>query len=301
MISVITPVYNGERFIKSCIQGVIQQMCPDIEHILVDRGSGDQTVRIIQHYAEQYSHIRWISEPDRGSFDAINKGIALAKGDILTILNVEDSHEPNTLKQVRRLFPTLPEPALVVGNCNIWQQHHLLFVNKPKKLGFTDLLLGSNANPFPSHSSACFYHRSLHDRIGLYSLDEHYPANLDFLLRATQVATCQSVDITWGNDRQRNDRQRNDRQRTTQTHEDLQNAHRTQQVDRLLRHHRQSLPPLQRFAVTLSYQFYKTIDWQALQAFFPSPDRILPTLEKRFNPLLAPELHQKQQGDRGRA
>jgi glycosyltransferase involved in cell wall biosynthesis len=95
MISIITPVYNGEEFIESCIKVVIDQACPEVEHIIVDGGSTDQTVDIIKQYAKQYPHIRWISEKDRGQSDAINKGIAMAKGEILSILNVDDYYEPN--------------------------------------------------------------------------------------------------------------------------------------------------------------------------------------------------------------
>ncbi|MDF5711529.1 MAG: glycosyltransferase [Nostoc sp. S4] len=78
MISVITPVYNGEKFIESCLQVVIKQNFSEVEHIIVDGGSTDKTIDIIKHYANQYSHIRWISEKDRGQSDAINKGIYLS-------------------------------------------------------------------------------------------------------------------------------------------------------------------------------------------------------------------------------
>lgn len=74
MISVITPVYNGESFIESCIKIVIEQNCSNVEHIIVDGGSQDGTVDIIRKYADQYAHIPWLSEPDKGQSDAMNIG-----------------------------------------------------------------------------------------------------------------------------------------------------------------------------------------------------------------------------------
>ena len=120
MISVITPVYNGDRFIESCIRVVIDQACPNVEHLIIDGGSSDRTVEIIQRYATQYSHIRWVSEKDQGQSDAMNKGISMAEGKIIAMLNVDDYYEPNVLNQVLKLFQALPEPTLLVGNCHIW-------------------------------------------------------------------------------------------------------------------------------------------------------------------------------------
>ena len=65
MISIITPVYNGEKFIESCMKVVINQNCLDVEHIIMDGGSKDGTVDIIKQYAEKYPHIRWVSEKDK--------------------------------------------------------------------------------------------------------------------------------------------------------------------------------------------------------------------------------------------
>ena len=113
MISVITPVYNGERFIEACIQVVIDQQCPDVEHIIVDGGSNDQTVDIIKRYAEQYSHIRWLSEKDQGQSDAMNKGIAIAKGEILAILNVDDDYEVNVLTILLTFFEAEAETLVL--------------------------------------------------------------------------------------------------------------------------------------------------------------------------------------------
>jgi glycosyltransferase involved in cell wall biosynthesis len=199
-ITIITPVYNGVNFIESCIQNVIQQHCPIVEHLILDACSTDGTIAIISEYAEKYPHIRWTSEKDEGQSDAMNKGIAMAQGHIVGFLNVDDFYEPNMLNRIVEMFKKLPEPSLLVGNCNVLNgDGNLLFVNKPVKLKLAQLLAGPAINPWPINPSAYFYHKSLHDRIGPYKVDEHYALDLDFLLRAVQVAHVRYVNETWGN------------------------------------------------------------------------------------------------------
>ena len=94
MLSVITPVFNGIRFIESCILNVIEQGCCEVEHLIIDGGSSDGTVEIVSRYAERYRHIRWVSEQDEGQSHAMNKGIAMARGTIIGFLNVDDYYEP---------------------------------------------------------------------------------------------------------------------------------------------------------------------------------------------------------------
>lgn len=196
MISVITPVYNGEKFIAACLQNVIDQKCSHVEHLILDAGSTDQTLRIIRQYADQYPHIRWISESDQGQSDAMNKGIRMAKGEIIGTLNVDDLYEENALNQVIKEFETLPEPALLVGNCLVWDELlDCTWLSQPKRLSLIHLLSGIThlVNP-----SAYFYHAALHQKIGEYKLDEHYAMDVDFVLRAAIAAHLKYVDITFG-------------------------------------------------------------------------------------------------------
>jgi len=200
MISIITPVYNGKRFIEYCIKNVIDQKCPDMEHIIVDGGSTDSTVEIIQRYAERYWHIRWVSEKDKGQSDAMNKGIRLAEGNIIGILNADDYYEPNVLSRIESTFHKLSEPSFITGNCNIWNElNSSITINKPRNLSLDDLLKGPMIHPFPANPSAYFYHKSLHDIVGYYDTDDHYTMDLDFILRAVQVAHTYYFDEIWGN------------------------------------------------------------------------------------------------------
>lgn len=199
-LSIITPVYNGEQFIESCLKTVIEQNCPDVEHIIMDACSKDKTVEIVTKYAENYPHIKLISEKDNGQSDAMNKGIKLAQGKIIGFLNADDFYEPNVLNRVLEIFLTLPEPSFLVGNCNILNgKGKIIRVNQPTKLRLKDLILGNYINETPCNPSAYFYHKSLHELVGSYKIDEFYSMDTEFILRAVQSANMKYVDETWGN------------------------------------------------------------------------------------------------------
>lgn len=266
MISVITPVYNNEKFIEACLQEVIRQNCPDVEHIIVDGGSTDGTVAIVQAYAQRYSHIRWISEPDAGQSDAMNKGIKLAKGTVLSFLNVDDYYEPNVLNQILERFKTLPEPSFVVGNCNIRDESgNLIEVNRPRKLRLIDLVSGRTA--FPCNPSAYFYHTSLHEQVGLYNVDDHHIMDLDFILRAVQVATVQYVDQTWGNFRFI---------QGTKTYTDKENGLMERRIRQLLHQYRKHLTRFEQSQLFLGTQ------WARVHCLLTEPKQFAQLMRLKF-------------------
>jgi glycosyltransferase involved in cell wall biosynthesis len=260
MLSIVTPVYNSERFIATCIEAVIEQNCVDLEHIIIDGGSTDQTVPIMQQYADRYPHIRWRSEPDRGQSDAMNKGIAMAKGEIMGLLNVDDGYEPGVLNRIIDCFKALPEPTLLVGNCNIWDDAgKLIEVNKPSKLSLFELVAGVNIHPYPCNPAAYFYHTALHQKVGLYDIANHYSMDLDFILRAVQVANVVYVDEIWGNYH---------RLEGTKTVNDMHNGQMNQRVVQLLKHYRKQLPLHQQMQL-LGHDF-----WATMHYFFSKPQAL---------------------------
>lgn len=199
-LSIITPVYNNKRFIEQCMTNVIGQNGHEIEHIIVDGGSSDGTVDIIKNYAQRYPHIRWISARDKGQSHAMNKGIALAKGRVVGFLNVDDYFEPGTLVRVIYLFQSLPEPTLLVGNCNVWNDDGTLWlISKPYAMSLENILQEKYDISFPLNPSAYFYHTLLHEKIGLYDVEEHYAMDLDFIIRALEVAHVEYRNELWGN------------------------------------------------------------------------------------------------------
>ncbi|HEX4373429.1 MAG TPA: glycosyltransferase family 2 protein [Puia sp.] len=99
-ISIITPSYNQGRFLEDAIRSVIGQDYPDFEHIIIDNCSTDDTIGIIK----KYPHLKWISEPDKGQSDALNKGFKLASGEIIGWLNCDDFYLPNSFKKVNEIL-----------------------------------------------------------------------------------------------------------------------------------------------------------------------------------------------------
>ncbi|MCE5345940.1 MAG: glycosyltransferase [Bacteroidales bacterium] len=112
-ISIITPCYNMERFIELTIQSIIFQDYPNLEYIIVDGGSTDHSIDIINKYKSKISII--ISEPDQGMYDAIDKGIKSSTGDILAWLNADDSYFPWTLKTIARIFAEHDDINWIIG------------------------------------------------------------------------------------------------------------------------------------------------------------------------------------------
>ena len=114
-ISVITPCFNAAETLGETLESVRAQDYPDVEHIVVDGGSTDGTVRLL----EGSPGIRWISEPDRGRVHAANKGAHMATGDVVAWLNADDRYESGSLRAVGEAFAREPGTAWATGYCRI--------------------------------------------------------------------------------------------------------------------------------------------------------------------------------------
>ena len=103
-ITLVTPCFNSAKYIEQTILSIIKQDYENLEYIIIDGGSTDGTVEIIQKYEDKIAY--WVSEPDNGQSEAINKGIAKATGDIFNWVNADDYLESNALSQVAKAFST---------------------------------------------------------------------------------------------------------------------------------------------------------------------------------------------------
>ena len=106
-ISIVTPSYNQGQFLEDTIHSIVDQRYSNLEYIIIDGGSTDNSVNIIQKYESQLAY--WTSEPDKGQYDAINKGFSKATGDVMAWLNSDDTFNPWTFQVVGNIFSSLPE------------------------------------------------------------------------------------------------------------------------------------------------------------------------------------------------
>lgn len=116
-LSIVTATYNRKDYLPRCIESVAAQSHLHKEHLIVDGGSTDGTVEVIEFYAAKYPHIKWISERDEGISDAFNKGLAMATGDAIGVMGDDDFYVPGAFAVVASEFERHPEVAMVAGSC----------------------------------------------------------------------------------------------------------------------------------------------------------------------------------------
>jgi glycosyltransferase involved in cell wall biosynthesis len=188
-ISVITPSYNSGRFIEHTIQSVLSQEYPKLEYIVMDGGSTDNTLEILQKYK---GSVNWISEKDSGQSHAINKGFALATGDVLAYLNADDIYEPGALHTVGNYFLKHPTAYWVTGRCRFIDQNDHEIRKLASIYKYFWLLWGSyKALMVIDYVSqpATFWHRNVINQIGNFNEGLHYAMDYDFSLRVGKIFT----------------------------------------------------------------------------------------------------------------
>lgn len=117
LVSIVTPSYNQSKFLGEAIQSVLSQDYPYLEYIIVDGGSNDGSLEIIQRYTDRLAW--WVSEPDQGQTDAINKGFGVAKGDIFGWLNSDDVYLPGAVSEAVAFLQEHKETGMVYGDANL--------------------------------------------------------------------------------------------------------------------------------------------------------------------------------------
>ena len=178
-ISVITPSFNQGKFIEQTIKSVLDQKYENFEHLIIDGGSTDETIGILK----KHSHLKWISEKDKGQSDAVNKGLKLATGEIIAWINSDDWYEPEVFNEVVRFFYENPDKNIVMGNCNLVDKNGKIFdrvINIER--GFEELKNYRVSRSIPTQP-AIFFRKKLIDEFGLLDINIKYVMDYDLWMR----------------------------------------------------------------------------------------------------------------------
>lgn len=183
-ISVITVTLNSAQFLAECLASVAAQGDSLHEHIIVDGGSTDATLEIVKRHAATDARVRWISEPDRGISDAMNKGVALATGEIVTHLNSDDYYpHPQVLSTVLDCFShNLKEAWLTGGFTFVSDQGAFIRDIRVRRYTFRRLVRG-NILLHPS----TFIKRDLFNVVGGFNMSLQFCMDYDLFLRLGSV------------------------------------------------------------------------------------------------------------------
>lgn len=196
LISIVIPSFNQGQFIEQTITSFLGQNYPNLELIIIDGGSTDNTPNIIEKYKDSISH--YISEPDNGQAHAINKGFRVAKGDILAWLNSDDMYLPCTLSKVASIFgSSYNQPKLIYGGCLIFPE--------VGRTSITEFFPTTGYLPpnFDAYKLTCwdyivqpstFWSRKLWETVGELNESYHYGLDWDWFIRASRC--CDFVPIS---------------------------------------------------------------------------------------------------------
>ena len=172
-ISIVTPSYNQGEFLEETINSILNQNYQNLEYIIIDGGSTDNSVEIIRKYEEHLSY--WISEKDEGQSHAINKGFAIATGEICNWINSDDILAPNALQNISKAFINNPNVDFVHGKNGIID-------SESKLTGWTQHPKGELKLQYfygmPYGQQACFFTKKIFDKVG--GVNEKISFSMDF-------------------------------------------------------------------------------------------------------------------------
>lgn len=187
-ITVVTPSYNQANFLDATIRSVLDQNYPNLEYIVMDGGSTDGSIEILKQYD---SRLKWVSQPDKGQADAINKGMHRATGEIVCYLNSDDVLELGSLRAVATAFSENPDAYWVTGKCRIINQ-----IDQPIRSFVTvykSLWLGCySRNALAITNFICqpatFWRRSAYRKVGYFDPSLGYVMDYEFWLRLSVLS-----------------------------------------------------------------------------------------------------------------
>jgi glycosyltransferase involved in cell wall biosynthesis len=202
LVSIVTPSYNQAPFLEATIQSVLEQDYAAIEYFIIDGGSTDGSQEIIRRYADRYAGryagrlAGWVSEPDRGQTDALNKGFAMARGDILAWLNSDDTYEPGAISEAVAYLQDHPQAGLVYGDANFIDPSGRVIGKFPaRQTGYARLRQGYVHIP----QQAAFFRGDLWRKVGPLDPTFYFAMDYDLWVRLAAVAPLCYHPRTWAN------------------------------------------------------------------------------------------------------
>lgn len=183
IVTLVTPSYNQGQFIEETILSVLNQTYKNIQYIIVDGGSKDQTMDVVNKYKNQIDII--IHESDEGQTDAINKGFKLAKGELVGWINSDDVLYPNCIEKIIAKYVEFPDGAIFYNKYNDKIDSNGVVIESYKKyIVSRDHLLNKNYDIIQQGS---FYNKNFVQQIGYLNIENHYCMDLDLWLRLLKL------------------------------------------------------------------------------------------------------------------
>lgn len=191
-ISIITPSFNLGNHIKKAIDSVLSQDYANFEYIVIDGGSRDNTIDILKSYDTK---LKWISEPDNGQTDAINKGLKMCGGDLFAWLNADDYYEPDAFQKVAAIYIKNPNVGVIYGNCYM---DYITEKQLSKPLESIDLKKMLNEGNL-IYGPASFYNLPMLKQLGGFDTSIDYWMDYDVYLKLKKISDFYYIDENLAN------------------------------------------------------------------------------------------------------
>lgn len=186
LFSIITVCFNSEKTIERTIKSVLEQSFQDYEYILVDGKSSDRTLEIVHQYEPLFNgKMKVISERDEGIYDAMNKGIRAASGELIGIVNSDDYYEKDALEKIAKAYEGYDYTIIYGLVRSVTDGKEVMVFLKNHELLEKDMI---------THPS-CFITKKLYERFGMYSLKYPYSADYEFMLRVKKESKVRFIKI----------------------------------------------------------------------------------------------------------
>jgi len=194
LVSIVTPSYNQAKFLEEAIQSVLGQDYPSLEYIIVDGGSSDGSLEVIRRHADRLSW--WVSEPDQGQTDAINKGFAGAKGDIFGWLNSDDTYLPGAVSEAVAFLQSHKETGMVYGDVNLIDENGEVIGRFPaRQTDYRRLRRGFVHIP----QQAAFFRAHLWQAVGPLDPTFYFAMDFDLWVRLARITRLHYHSRLWAN------------------------------------------------------------------------------------------------------